>query len=454
MLFIDLQKAYDSVPREALWRVLIKYGVPQSMLNVIRSLHDGMSAEVTVDGQVAPEFEVCNGLRQGCVIAPTLFNLYFALVMEQWRVKCSEFGVDVFYKCGGKLVGERTRRPFHIKVTELLFADDAAAVGTDRESMECAAIELERIIKAWGLTLSVAKTKLLVAGVPDNEEELRPLVLEGGEIECVSDFKYLGSILEAKGSIVKEVGERIAKASRAFGALREPVFRDSNLSYRTKRLVYRAVILGVLVYGSETWTTKHDTKRKLEVFHNRCLRGIMGITSRQQRMEHISSVQIAKQFGMEESLEDLIVARRLRWLGHVARMDDHRLPKKILFGWLPQRRPAHGTKMRWRDRVRKDMKKFCIEEGNWFRLAQDRSGWRGCCRTGLEAVTRRRVEDDEMRRSAHAEERSGGSVRVTTTQPFQCSTCKRSFRRQQDIRRHQCLTTRPRGQVMRLPPSS
>ena len=277
MLFIDLQKAYDSVPREALWRVLIKYGVPQSMLNVIRSLHDCMSAEVTVDGQVAPQFEVCNGLRQGCVIAPTLFNLYFALVMEQWRVKCSEIGVDVFYKCGGKLVGDRTRRPFHIKVTELLIADDAAAVGTDRESMECAAIELERIIKAWGLTLSVAKTKLLLAGVPDNEEELRPLVLEGGEIECVSDFKYLGSILEAKGSIVKEVGERIAKASRAFGALREPVFRDSNLSYRTKRLVYRAVILGVLVYGSETWTTKHDTKRKLEAFHNRCLRGIMAL---------------------------------------------------------------------------------------------------------------------------------------------------------------------------------
>ena len=142
------------------------------------------------------------------------------------------------------------------------------------------------------------------------------------------------------------------------GALREPV-RDSNLSYRTKRLVYRAIILGVLVYGSETWTTKHDTTRKLKVFHNRCLRGIMGITSRQQKMEHINSVQMAKQFGMEESLEDLIVARCLRWLGHVA-MEDHRLPKKILFGWLPQRHPAHGTKMRWLDCVRKDMKKFHI----------------------------------------------------------------------------------------------
>ena len=76
------------------------------MLSVVCSLHDGIKAEVTVDGQVAPDFEVRNDLRQGCVIAPTLFNLYFGLFIEQWRVKCSEFGVESFYKIGGKLVGQ------------------------------------------------------------------------------------------------------------------------------------------------------------------------------------------------------------------------------------------------------------------------------------------------------------------------------------------------------------
>ena len=72
LLFIDLRKAYDSVPREALWQVLRKYGVPPSLVNIIRSLHDGMKAEVTVDGAITPEIEVTNGLRQGCTIAPTL----------------------------------------------------------------------------------------------------------------------------------------------------------------------------------------------------------------------------------------------------------------------------------------------------------------------------------------------------------------------------------------------
>ena len=67
-------------------------------------------------------------------------------------------------------------------------------------------------------------------------------------MECVTEFKYLVSIVEVKGGIAKEVGERIAKTSKDFGALRMPVFRDSNLSLKTKRLVYKAVVLGVLLY--------------------------------------------------------------------------------------------------------------------------------------------------------------------------------------------------------------
>ena len=86
MLFVDLRKAYDSIPRQALWLVLQKYGIPAAMINLIRSLHDGMKAEVALSGgETTPEIEVNNGLRQGCTIAPTLFNLYFNMVIMCWR---------------------------------------------------------------------------------------------------------------------------------------------------------------------------------------------------------------------------------------------------------------------------------------------------------------------------------------------------------------------------------
>ena len=146
-------------------------------------------------------------------------------------------------------------------------------------------------------------------------------------------------------------------------------------------------MLEVLLHGAETWPTKRENSRKLEVFHNRCLRSILGISTSCPWTEHISSVQVRQMFGMEESLEDFVSARRLRWLGHLARIEEDHLPKKFLFGWLPQHHPAHGPKIRWRHRVKKDLQKRNIMESSWFCAAQDRGLWRLKCRKGLEACT-------------------------------------------------------------------
>ena len=70
VLFVDLKKAYDSVPRGALWTILEKCGVPPKMSNIIRSFHEGMYAGVRVGSDVSGRFEVRNGLRQGCTMAP------------------------------------------------------------------------------------------------------------------------------------------------------------------------------------------------------------------------------------------------------------------------------------------------------------------------------------------------------------------------------------------------
>jgi len=66
-------------------------------------------------------------------------------------------------------------------------------------------------------------------------------------------------------------------------------------------------------------------------------------------------------------------------LGHLGRMCDSCLPKQILFGWLPQRRPPHGVKLHWRDRVRRDLKHFNISESDWYVVAQDRDKWSQLC---------------------------------------------------------------------------
>ena len=415
-----------------MWKVLAKYGVPQVMINLLRSLHEGMVGQVMVGGERTPQISVNNGLRQGCTLAPTLFNLFFNLVIEQWREQCQALGVEVLYKCSGRLVGARTRSPAQTIVSELLFADDACAITTSRADMEQAVEVLLRVTSQWGLTVSVPKTKLMVVGEGLQEDDVTPISTDSGVIDVVSDFKYLGALVSSSGGIEGEARERIGHSSRVFGMLRKAVFQDSDLSVSSKMLVYMSVVLGVLLYGSETWAIKSRTMHKLEAFHNRCMQCILGITSEQQIQERITTVQLRRRFGLNCSLEGIISKRRLRWLGHVARMSEERIPKQLLFGWLPKTRPTHRPWLRWRDKVRQDLRNCQITEGAWYQLAQERDHWRTQSQGGIQVF----ITKQEKR---HQERHALRHHLLTTTNSHLCQTCGRSFLSSAGYKNHRCV---------------
>ena len=91
MCFIDLQKACDTDDRTLLWQVLTRIGVPPQMIAVIRQFHDGMRACVRLDDGVCSDwFEVEQGLQQGCMLSPLLFNIFFAAVLNVVLQRFSE----------------------------------------------------------------------------------------------------------------------------------------------------------------------------------------------------------------------------------------------------------------------------------------------------------------------------------------------------------------------------
>ena len=100
--FIDLTKAYDTVNRQALWQLLEKYGVPAKLLNIIKDLHVGMKGTVRLNGEYSKPFGIKNGLRQGCLIAPNLFNLFFARVIAVAVEQASGLGIMLRFKANGK----------------------------------------------------------------------------------------------------------------------------------------------------------------------------------------------------------------------------------------------------------------------------------------------------------------------------------------------------------------
>ena len=266
----------------------------------------------------------------------------------------------------------------------------------------------------------------MVTGRLVEESDRKVITIDSGDIEAVDEFPYLGSLIASSGRMDVDVDKRVAQASKAFGALRKAVFLDRNLSLSTKRRPYNACVLPVLLYGAECWTTLTKHIKKLNTFHHRCIRIILGISNRKQWTEHITMAEVRRRWGYVEMVAEKVRKRRLEWLGHVARMQDHRLPKSALFGWLPQPRPRCGPRKRWRDVVRKDLKDIEVEESEWYEEARkSRAGWRALYRAGLESCRE-----------------TQGTQASVVVRDVVCEVCSRSFSREGDKKRHKCLNER------------
>ena len=135
--FFYLTEAYDSVGRTLLWTVIALFGVPQNMISVIRQFHDGMRAYVRLDNTVCSGwFAVEQGLRQGCVLAPLLFIIFFAAFINvaSMRSKADKGIMDALVHLGKKR-GARGREEATVResvpttrLRGMLYAEDAGVV--------------------------------------------------------------------------------------------------------------------------------------------------------------------------------------------------------------------------------------------------------------------------------------------------------------------------------------
>ena len=114
--FVDLTKAFDTVSREGLWKIMAKYGFPPTIITMIHQFHDGMMAHVVDDSETSKEFPVSNGVKQGCVLAPTLFSLMFSAMLTD-AFTHDDPGVDIRYRTDGKLFNARRLKATYSSLT-------------------------------------------------------------------------------------------------------------------------------------------------------------------------------------------------------------------------------------------------------------------------------------------------------------------------------------------------
>ncbi|MGL5901241.1 MAG: reverse transcriptase domain-containing protein [Cetobacterium sp.] len=348
--FIDYEKAFDSVDRKILWKLLRHYGVPTKIVSIIKNSYEGLRCKVIHGGQSTEAFQVRTGVRQGCLLSPFLFLLAIDWIMTSSTAQRNH-GIQW--------------TPWK-QLDDLDFADDLALLSHTQQQMQEKTNHVASTSAQIGLNIHKDKTKVLKINATNNN----PITLESEELEEVETFTYLGSVIDKQGGTDADVKARIGKARAAFIQLRN-IWTSKELSAKTKVRIFNTNVKAVLFYGAETWRTTVTTTKKVQVFINSCLRKILRI----HWPDTISNEELWQRTNQIPAEEE-IKKRRWRWIGHTLRKPANNITKQAL-QWNPQGKRKRGRpRNTWRRDLEADIKTMGVTWNQLERKAQDRDGWR------------------------------------------------------------------------------
>ncbi|KAK3558095.1 hypothetical protein QTP86_009456 [Hemibagrus guttatus] len=284
-VFVDLEKAYDRVPREELWYYMRKSGVAEKYVRVVQDMYERSRTVVRCAVGQTEEFNVEVGLHQGSALSPFLF----AIVMDQLSEEV------------------RQESPW-----TMMFADDIVICSESREQVE---ENLERwrfALERRGMKVSRSKTEYMCVNEREGSGTVR---LQGEEVKKVLEFKYLGSTVQSNGECGKEVKKRVQAGWNGWRKV-SGVLCDRKISARIKGKVYRTVVRPAMLYGLETVSLRKRQESELEVAELKMLRFSLGVTRLDRiRNEYIRGTAHVGRLG------DKVREARLRWFGHVQRRE-------------------------------------------------------------------------------------------------------------------------------------
>ena len=211
-------------------------------------------------------FPIVNGMKQGCVLAPTLFSIFFSMMLKLVTEDLDDdSAIYIYYYLDGSLFNLR-RLHAHTKTLEqlfcdLLFIDNAALVAHTERALQHLTSCFAEAAQLFGLKVNLKKTVL---------HHSPHITISRTELKAVHLFTYLGCTITSDTKIDREVDNRQAKANSAFGRLYKRVWSNKHLKKGTKICVYQAIILTTLLYSFESWVTYRHHLWLFECFHQRC----------------------------------------------------------------------------------------------------------------------------------------------------------------------------------------
>ncbi|KAK3565347.1 hypothetical protein QTP86_007134 [Hemibagrus guttatus] len=323
MCFVDLEKAFDRVPRGILWEVLWEYGVCGPLLRAVRSLYNRSRSFVRIASCKPDLFPVHVGLRQGCPLSPVLF-----IVFKDRISRCSQ-GLE------GVRFGDH-------RISSLIFADDVLLAPSS--------LDLQHVLgrfaaecEAAGMRVNTSKSEAMVL---DRKKVACTLQVGGEVLPQVEEFKYLGVLFTSDGRMESEIDRRTSAAAAVMRSMYRSVVVKEELSRKAKLSIYQSIYVPTLTYGHELCVMTERVRSWIQVAEMSFLRRV----ARSSLRDRVRSSVTQEELGVDPLL--LHIKRgQLRWLGHLFWMPPGRLPGEVFRACPTGRRPRGRPRTRWRDYV-------------------------------------------------------------------------------------------------------
>ena len=266
--FIDLRKAFDSVWRNGLFYKLLRSGISTKLVKIITDLYNKTYNRVFVEGHLSNSFKSWVGTRQGCNLSPTIFNIYLNDLPNFIETKC-----DNPIKLG------------NLNVNLLMYADDIILLSKSKSGLQKSLDACCTYFNKWKLEINTNKTKILIF---NQTKALNGEFYYGKQqIKVVTEYKYLGLIINSTGSFKSAVSELLIKAKRAYACLYQSLNIFNGAKPITIMKAFDTIVTPIMLYGSEIWTSYtfgHSlkyilghTKSNMEKFHTRVCKNILGV---------------------------------------------------------------------------------------------------------------------------------------------------------------------------------
>ena len=332
-----------------MFEILQLYGIPQTIIDAIRTLYTNTSSSVlTSEGETDP-FNITAGILQGDTLAPFLFILVVDYILRVSVDTISEKGLEYQPR-------KSTRHPA-LHVTDADFADDIALLAGSLANAQELLSSLESASNCVGLYLNEKKTEYIPLKPQDYGTQIK--TLNNNILKCVEDYKYLGSYIR---NSEKDFTIRKGLAWSACNKM-DKIWK-SNLNKHIKLNIFRVTIEPILLYGSETWTLSAKQQRRLDGCYARLLRRVQNLSWR-------CHPTIKDIYGNFPRISNTFTKRRVQFAGHCARASGELVSSFVL--WKHHSSHKRCRKLTYPDSIRRDSG---IDKDHLLKAMLDRDFWK------------------------------------------------------------------------------